>query len=70
MVPNGNYLHKSTLDIPETDNNFRHEMKSLARYLWNFIEDHEYWQPLLNRYTSGLEQLRMAVTDNLLWSKL
>tara|TARA_Y100000589_G_scaffold327212_1_gene368594 strand:- start:49 stop:1785 length:1737 start_codon:yes stop_codon:yes gene_type:complete len=48
--PNGNYLHKSTLDIPETDNNFRHEMKSLARYLWNFIEDHESWQPLLNRY--------------------
>ena len=25
-------------------------MKSLARYLWNFIEDHESWQPLLNRY--------------------
>lgn len=48
--PNGNYLHKSTLDIPETDNNFRHEMKSLARYLLDFIEDHESWQPLLKRY--------------------
>ena len=48
--PNGNYLHKSTLDIPETDNNFRHEMNSLARYLLDFIEDHESWQPLLKRY--------------------
>ena len=48
--PNGNYFHKSTLDIPETENDFRIEMKSLSRFLGDFIKPHESWQPLLKRY--------------------
>ena len=48
--PNGNYFHKSTFDIPETENDFRIEMKSLSRFLGDFIKLHESWQPLLKRY--------------------